>query len=113
MRTSIGRGRLGPVIRNLIGPEQEGQALQDVAHFVSSENAGAVDQSGSIDGSDLGDVDDTRPRQSCLTSPEAHVSWHAFKPQVRRDGRDHCGGDGASFEAVVLDDKCGPAARGC
>ena len=110
---TLGLGRSGPVIRNLICREQEGQALQDIAHFVGSENADAVDKSSSIDGSDLGDIDDTRPRKSCLTSPEAHVSWHASEPQVRRDGRNDRGGDGASIEAVVLDDKCGPAPRGC
>ena len=110
---ALGLVRSGPVIRNLIGPEQEGKALQDVAHFVGSENADPVDQSSSIDGPHLGDVDDTRPRKSCLTSPEAHVSWHASEPQVRRDGRDYRGGDGAAIEAVVLDDKSGPAPRGC
>ena len=109
---ALGLGRSGPLIRNLIGSERDGQALEDVAHFVDSENADAVDESGSIDGSDLRDVDHTRPRKSCLTPPEAHVSWHASEPQVRRDGRDDRGGDGAAIEAVVLDDKCRPAPRG-
>ena len=62
-------GRSGPVVRNLIGPEQQCKALQNIAHFARPQYPDAVDEPGSIDGSDLGDVYDTCPRKSCLTSP--------------------------------------------
>jgi len=61
-------GRSGPVVRNLIGPEQQCKALENVAHFARSQNPDAVDEPSSIDSSDLGDVYDTCPWKSCLTS---------------------------------------------
>ena len=61
-------GRSSPVVRSLIGPEQQCQALPNIVHLARPQYPGAVDEPGSIDGSDLGDVDDTCPRQSCLTS---------------------------------------------
>ncbi len=108
----MSRGRSGPVVRNLIGSEQECKSLEDIAHFGRSQDAEAVTQSGLVDRSDLGDVYDARTRKSCFTLPQAHVAWHGSKPEVRRDCRDYSGGEGASIEAVVLYDKSGAAAGG-
>jgi hypothetical protein len=63
------RGRSGPVVRNLIGPEQQCKAPEDIAHFARSHNTDAVNEPRAIDGSNLGDVYDTRARKSCFTSP--------------------------------------------
>jgi hypothetical protein len=79
---AVARGRSGPVVRNLIGPQQQCKALEDIAHFARSQNADAVNEPRAIDGSDLGDVYDTRTRKSCFTSPEAHVARHGSKPEV-------------------------------
>ena len=110
---ALGPGRSGPLVRHLIGPEQQRKALQNIAHFIRVQDPDAVDEPCAIDRSDLGDVYDTCPRKSCLTSPQAHVAWHGSKPKVRCDCDNYRGGDGASIEAVVLDDQCGPALRGC
>jgi hypothetical protein len=88
------RGRSGAVIRNLIGPEKQCKALEDIAHSARSQNSDSVNEPRAIDGSDLGDVYDTCTRKSGLTSPQAHVTWHGSKPDIRRDGRDYRGGDG-------------------
>ena len=109
---ALARGRSDPVVRNLIGPEQQCKALEDITHFARSQNADAVSEPRAIDGSDLGDVDDTCTRKSGLTSPEAHVARHGSKPEVRRDCRDYRGGDGASIEAVVLHDEGRPTSGG-
>ena len=106
-------GRSGPVVRNLIGPEQQCKASENVTHFARSQNPDAVDKPSAIDGSNLGDVYDTGPRQSCLTSPEAHVARHGSEPEVRRDCRNYRGRDGASIEAVMLHHESGPASGGC
>lgn len=60
--------RSGSVVRNLIGPEQHCKALENVAHCARPRNPNAVDEPGSVDGPDLGDVDDTCLWKSCLTS---------------------------------------------
>jgi len=73
-------GRSGPVVGDFIGPEEEGKPLQDIAHSVRSQSPDKVDEPTSIDGSNLGDVYNTCPRKSCLTSPQAHVSRHGTKP---------------------------------
>ena len=62
-------GQSGPGVRNRIGPEQQCKALENITRFARSQNPDAVDKPCAIDGSHLGDVDDTGPRQSCLTSP--------------------------------------------
>src|SRR3990172_11069927 len=110
---AVARGRSVPVGRNLIGPQQQCKALEDIAHFAGSQNADLVDEPRAIDGSDLGDVYDTRTRKSCFTLPEAHVARHGSKPEVRRDCCDYGGRDCASIEAVVLYDEGGPAPAGC
>ena len=110
---AVARGRSVPVGRNLIGPQQQCKALEDIAHFPRPQNADAADEPRAIEGSDLGDVYDTRTRKSCFTSPEAHVARHGSKPEVRRDCRDYRGGDGAPIEAVVLYDESRPPSRGC
>lgn len=66
---ALARGRSGPIVRNLIGPEQQCKALEDIAHLVRSHNADAVNEPRAIDGSDLGDVYDTRTLKSCFTPP--------------------------------------------
>jgi len=100
--------RLGPVVRASLGPEEERKTSDDGAHLVSAENSDAVNEPGSIDGSNLGDVDDAGAGKSCLTPLQAHVSWHGAKPEIRRNCRDHRGGNRASIEAIVLYDECGP-----
>jgi hypothetical protein len=110
---AVTHGRSRPVVRNLIGPEQECKALEDIAHLARSQNADAVNEPRAIDGPHLGDVYDTCTRKSCLALPQAHVARHGSQPEVRRDCRDYRGGDGASIEAIVLYDKGGSAPRRC
>lgn len=47
---ALGRGRSGRVVRNLIGPEQQCKSPEDIAHFVRSQNADAVEEPRAIDG---------------------------------------------------------------
>ena len=118
-RTKTGIGwhsvanRSSPVVRNLLGPEQQCKALEDIAHLACAQNADAVNKPRAIDGSDLGHIDDTCLRKSCLTSPQTHVARHVSKPEIRRDCRDYRGRDGASIEAIVLHNQGGPAPGGC
>jgi|SRR5215831_20941859 len=109
---TLALGRSDPVVRDLIGPDEEAKPLEDIAHSVRSENPDAVDEPSSIDRSNLGDVYDTCPRKSCLASPKAHISRHGAEAQVRRDCRNDRGGDSASIETVVLYDEGGPSSRG-
>jgi hypothetical protein len=109
----VSGGRSGPFARNLIGAEQECKSLEDIAHSDLSQDAEAITESGLVDRSDLGDVYDARTRKSGFTLPQAHVTWHRSKPDVRCDRRDYRSGDGASIETVVLYDKSGTAAGGC
>ena len=50
--------RSGSVVRDVIGPEQQCQAFEDIAHFGRSQNPDAVDEPCAIDRSDLRDIDD-------------------------------------------------------
>ncbi len=61
-------GRSGPIVRNHIGPEQQCKALENIPHFTCLQNPDAVDEPGPIDSSDVGDVYDTSPWKSRLTS---------------------------------------------
>ena len=65
----LGSRSSGSVVGNLIGPEQQCKALENVAHFDCSQNPDTLDEPRPIDRSDLGDVYDTCPRKSCLASP--------------------------------------------
>jgi hypothetical protein len=56
-------------VRNLIGPEQQGKASENIAHSLRSQKAEAVTKPCAIDGSDLGDVYDACPRKSGFASP--------------------------------------------
>jgi hypothetical protein len=106
-------GRSRPVVRNLIGPEQEGKALEDIAYLARSQNADAVNEPGAIDGPHLSDVYDTCTGKAGLTLPKAHVARHGSQPEVRRDCRDYRGGDGASIETIVLYDEGGSTPGRC
>ena len=92
------RGRSGPVARNLIGPEQKCEALEDVAHCGRSQGADSITESRLIDGADLGDVYDAGTRKSRFAPPEADVARYGAKPEVRCDGRDDSRRYGASIE---------------
>src|ERR1700693_939191 len=91
----------GTLVRHLVGPEQQGEAFENIAHLAAAEDSDAADEPRAIDGSDLRDIDDTRPRQSCFTLAQAHIARHRREPKVRSDRGDDRRGDGAAIEAVV------------
>lgn len=96
----INSGSLG----DLVGPEQQSKAFENLAHLARSQDSDPLLQSRPIDRPDLGDVDDTCPRKSCLTSSETDIPRHGAQPEVRGHCRHNRCGDGAPIEAVVLDD---------
>src|SRR5207249_9356113 len=51
---------------------------------------------------------DARAGQIGLAFPQAHVAGHRPQAELRRDGGNHGGPDGAAVESIVLDDDRGP-----
>ncbi len=62
-------GRSGPVVDDLIGSEEKGNAPEDIAHPGRSQDADSVMKARPIDDPELGDVYDARAWESALTLP--------------------------------------------
>jgi hypothetical protein len=82
----------------------------DLGKAPRRQRAEAFAEKVAIDRCDLGDVDDGRPREAPLPSPQTHIPRECCVLQLRGDRDDYRGRQVCAVEAIVLkDDRRAPA----
>lgn len=93
----------GQVLSNLVGSEQKSQPLENLARLAGPKNPDTLGESRPIDRSNLGDVYDTSPGKSRLSSSQTDIPRHRTQTEVRGHCRDN---RGDSAPKVIVQPRC-------